>query len=141
MAFRPWSSFTIIERSPRHKEYEKLFDNYKETFDQIKRDKGLSVWIYKIEEKEAAYSKVLCVSEGKKAKETAIKDQRELRAEKDLKGLQLSIHKGHIKDLEKVNKKIGRLEERYPGLAKKFQIELKKTEDTKKVLALTYKKK
>jgi len=66
---------------------------------------------------------ILCRSEGREAKDRAIREKQEQRLEKDLQALQTRVQTGHLKKAEKIHEAIGRLKERYPRAARYYQIE------------------
>lgn len=75
----------------------------------------------KREEKEKeAY--ILCRSEGRKAKDAAIRERFAERMEKDLEKLRKRIASGRLEQIEKIHEKIGRLRERYPRVARLYDI-------------------
>ena len=123
--------YILITRGPRNAHYLKEFENYKsdpEFKTIIRNDKEIN--IKKVYKPDSETVEVLCVSEGKKAKENAIRRRWTERASEDIARLQNSIIKGNIKEVEKIVKKIGRLEERYAGLNKYFSINIQ--EDAEK---------
>ena len=65
---------------------------------------------------------VLCVSEGRKKKDKAIRAKQEKRLIHDLERLQKRIETGHLKKPEKIHEAIGRLKERYPRVARYYLI-------------------
>ncbi len=137
--------FIVIERSPREKEYEMLFADYEEKFEQISRPNDKPVWVYKLPEGEKEDNqetvKVLCMSEGRKAKEEAMDKMKwETRATTDLESLIKSVERGYVKNLDKINQRIGRLKERYPGFDKHFKLTLHPESTGKKVERITYKR-
>lgn len=74
------------------------------------------VWIKRAETAEHLY--VLCRSEGRKAKDQAIRLKQEKRLLADLARLQKRIDAGRLKLPEKVHEALGRLKERYPRVAR-----------------------
>jgi transposase len=74
------------------------------------------VWIKRAETAEHLY--VLCRSEGRKAKDQAIRLKQEKRLLADLARLQKRINAGRLKRPEKVHEALGRLKERYPRVAR-----------------------
>jgi transposase len=66
---------------------------------------------------------ILCVSDGRKQKDRAIREKHEKRLLKDLQALSDRIAKGSLADEAKINQGIGRLKERYPRVARYYQIE------------------
>lgn len=65
---------------------------------------------------------ILCRSDGREQKDRAIRDKHEQRLLTDLKKLKQRIAKGRLKDEGKVREAIGRLKERYPRVARYYQI-------------------
>jgi transposase len=66
---------------------------------------------------------ILCLSEGRKEKDRAIREKQQERLIKDLERLKTRIEKGHLKKAEKINQAIGRLQERYPRVARYYEIQ------------------
>src|ERR1035441_1709194 len=66
---------------------------------------------------------ILCLSEGREAKDRAIREKQEQRLLADLEALKTRIEKGHLKNSAKIHEAIGRLKERYPRVARYFQME------------------
>jgi transposase len=75
---------------------------------------------------------LLCLSEEREAKDRAIRETHEQRLRKDLERLQVRIAKGQLAKLEKIHQAIGRLQERYPRVARYYRIDY---EAEKKTLA------
>jgi len=65
---------------------------------------------------------VLCVSEGREAKDRAIREKHEKRLLADVAKLQKSVANGRLKKPDKINQRIGRLCERYPRVARYYAI-------------------
>ena len=65
---------------------------------------------------------ILCRSDGREQKDRAIRDKHEQRLLADLKKLEQRIAKGRLRDQSKVHEAVGRLKERYPRVARYFQI-------------------
>ena len=74
------------------------------------------VWIKRAETAEHLY--VLCRSEGRKAKDQAIRLKQEKRLLADLARLEKRIDSGRLKRTEKIHEALGRLKERYPRVAR-----------------------
>lgn len=121
--------YIIVERSPRQKEYVELFREYKKTFERIERKGSQDVWVRKIAGPDKDTVRVLCVSEGRKLKESGIARRWEERAIEDLKKFQRSVKGGYVQAIDKVNQRLGRLRERYPGLGNRFLISIAAAED------------
>jgi transposase len=66
---------------------------------------------------------ILCLSEEREAKDRAIRQTHEQRLRKDLERLQARIEKGQLVKPEKIHQAIGRLQERYPRVARYYRID------------------
>ena len=66
---------------------------------------------------------ILCVSEGREAKDRAIREKQQQQLQEDLEALQTRVTKGYLKRTEKIHEAIGRLKERYPTVARYYRIE------------------
>jgi len=66
---------------------------------------------------------VLCLSEGRREKDRAIREKQESRLVEDLKKLQKRAEKKNIKNPSSIHESIGRLKERYPRVARYYAIE------------------
>jgi transposase len=66
---------------------------------------------------------ILCLSEGREEKDRAIRVKQEERLIQDLERLKGRVEKGHLKKTEKIHQAIGRLQERYPRVARYYQIQ------------------
>jgi transposase len=66
---------------------------------------------------------LLCVSEEREEKDRAIRETHEQRLRKDLERLKVRIEKGQLSKLEKIHQAIGRLQERYPRVARYYRID------------------
>ena len=80
-----------------------------------------TVWIKPAETADHLY--VLCRSEGRKAKDQAIRLKQEKRFKADLERLKTRIDAGRLQQSEKVYESVGRLKERYPRVARYWRIE------------------
>ncbi len=88
------------------------------TFEQLPT--GLR--IKKFEKGDECY--VLCISQGRIAKDRAIREKQEKRLLKDLEKLGSRITKGELKTTKKMYEAIGRIKERYPRVARYYGIEV-----------------
>jgi transposase len=70
---------------------------------------------------------ILCRSEGREAKDQAIREKHEQRLLVDLRKLQHRVATGKLKDPAKVQQALGRLKERYPRVARYYAIEVDAT--------------
>ncbi|MDY0405064.1 hypothetical protein P5G51_006320 [Virgibacillus sp. 179-BFC.A HS] len=77
-------------------------------------------------------SRVLYLSEGREKKEMAMDELKEQRFLDDLKRLRRSVKKGNIQLVEKVGIRVGRLKERYPSIARYYDIHLNLDEEEKR---------
>ena len=66
---------------------------------------------------------ILCLSEGREEKDRAIREKQQEGLIKDLEGLKRRIETGHLKKGEKIHQAIGRLQERYPRVARYYWIQ------------------
>jgi transposase len=78
------------------------------------------VWIKRAETAEHLY--VLCRSEGRKAKDQAIRLKQEKRLLADLARLEKRIDAGRLKRPDKIHEALGRLKERYPRVARYWRM-------------------
>jgi transposase len=65
---------------------------------------------------------ILCKSDGREAKDRAIRERHEQRLLGDLRKLQRRVATGQLKDAAKIEQAIGRLKERYPRVARYYAI-------------------
>jgi len=82
---------------------------------------GTGVFIKRFEKLDEVY--LLCISEGRKEKDRAIREKQEKRLRKDLDALQKRIQSGSLKTTKKVFETIGRLKERYPRVSRYWLID------------------
>ncbi len=66
---------------------------------------------------------ILCLREGREEKDRAIREKQQERLIKDLERLKTRIEKGHLKKTEKIHQAMGRLQERYPRVARYYEIQ------------------
>ena len=115
--------YILITRGPREKHYLDEFSNYEddEEFKCIERNQK-HIHIKKVI-KDDNTVEILCISEGKRQKEDAMKQRWVKHATEDFSTLQRSVrskNKGTVKAIEKVYERIGRLKERYPNITSYF---------------------
>jgi transposase len=82
---------------------------------------GTGVFIKRFERAGEVY--LLCISEGRKEKDLAIRQKQEKRLRKDLAALEKRIKSGSPKTAKKVFEAIGRLKERYPRVNRYWLID------------------
>jgi transposase len=66
---------------------------------------------------------ILCRSQGRQGKDRAIREKQEQKLITDLEKLTARVQKGRLKKPEKIQQAIGRLRERYPRVARYYEIE------------------
>ena len=66
---------------------------------------------------------ILCLSEGRQTKDRAIREKQEQRFRRDLRALETRIGKEQLKSSAKIYEAIGRLKERYPRVARYYQMD------------------
>ncbi len=79
------------------------------------------VWIKRREKQNEVY--ILGRSEGRQARDRAIRGTHEQRLKKDLQRFQARIEKGRLKEAKKIYQVIGRLQQRYPRVARYYRID------------------
>jgi transposase len=65
---------------------------------------------------------ILCKSDGREAKDRAIREKHEARFLADLRKLQTRVATGKLKDAAKIHQALGRLKERYPRVARYYAL-------------------
>jgi transposase len=65
---------------------------------------------------------ILCRSEGREEKDRAIREKQQAKLIADLTQLQQRVAKGRLKDEIKIQRSIGRLQERYPRVARYYEV-------------------
>lgn len=70
---------------------------------------------------------LLCLSEGRKEKDRAIREKQGKKLLEDLEKLKARIQKGLLKKEPKIHQAIGRLKERYPRVARYYRIDFDQT--------------
>lgn len=93
-------------------------------------ESGSGVFIKRFEKDEEVY--VLCISDGRKDKDRAIRDKQEKRLRKDLSALQKRIESGALKTSKKIFETIGRLKERYPRVSRYWLLDYDEKTNTLK---------
>ena len=107
--------YTVIERANTTKEFSSHFES-NEGFKVITDAKGQKIHLKKVD------NKVLCRSESRSEKETAMISKKVGRIIADLDKLEKSIAKGSIKDEVKIQQRIGKIRERHKGFDKLFEV-------------------
>jgi transposase len=117
--------YIVVERRPVRKAYEREFAQARETFERIDHRERKEEAVYARKVMVAAdVAHVLCLSEGKAQKEQAIDRLKEGRLLEDVERLQTSVRKGNIVLVQKVEQRVGRLKEKYPSIARYYDVEV-----------------
>jgi transposase len=141
--------YIVVERRAVENDYVAEFTETKAFFQRVDNKQGTDL-SQEVTVSEAVYAKkipwedgcrILCVSEGRVAKETAMDTLKEARFIHDLTRLQTSVAKGNVILEMKVGERVGRLKERYPSIAGHYEIAFELNVDSKKVTAVTWTKK
>jgi len=133
-------NYVVIERHQNLTPYIDEFKNHRDEFVEIKRVGKESVWAKSVDAGARGGSKIICISEAKKAKEEAMVTQKEQRFVTDIGRLCSSVEKGNIKDYVKIHERVGRLKERYGKVTHSYKIEYVMSDDGKKMTELIFKK-
>jgi Transposase len=120
--------YLVAGRQPERNAWLEEFENDEEWEEVIRQpsprnpgQKKSQVQIKRRQQGNEVY--ILCSSGGREQKDRAIREKQEQRLQQDLAALQTRLQKGHLKQTEKVYEAIGRLKERYPRVARYYQIE------------------
>lgn len=132
-------SFVVVERRKVNQEYTQQFEQSKKLFERIRDDADSAVYVRKEDIETGA--RVLVFSEGKQAKEEAMDALKEERMIKDLTKLKQSVDKRTIVKESKISMRIGRIMERYPSVARYYEIQPVIDEDTGEVKDLIWPRK
>lgn len=125
--------YMVIERKRSEADYIKEFETAKSSFDKTIKDDG-TIYFKKIKSDNIA--RLLVLSEAKKEKEEAMDSLKEKRFLEDVDKLKKSVSRGSVMLLPKIQIRIGRLMQKYPTVAKYYDIDTKTDKGGKKVLAL-----
>lgn len=117
----------------------KEFETARESFERITTASGDPVYVKKVFDSDDC--RVLVLSEGRAYKETAMDTLKEERFIQDLTRLQNSVSKGRILIPAKVAERIGRLKERYPSIARYYNVDLQLNAATQHVAMVSWSKK
>jgi transposase len=131
--------YVVIERRQAEKEYREEFEQAREQFELVKTGTGNHVYLKKLANDQG--TRVLVFSEEKKYKEESIDKLQEERLLEDLARLQKSVLKRNIVLAPKVAQRIGRLLERYPKVAKYYEIDSISGDSENEIQDITWRKK
>jgi transposase len=120
--------YLVASRQPERNSWLAEFES-EEQWEEVLRtpsprnpgQKKSSVRIKRRQKGEQVY--ILCLSEGREAKDRAIREKQERRLLADLEALKIRIEKGHLNSTAKIHQAIGRLKERYPRVARYYRME------------------
>ena len=79
------------------------------------------LWIKRREKQDEVY--LLGLSEGRQEKDRAIRQSHEQRLKRDLERLPARLAKGQLKEAKKIYQAVGRLQERYPRVARYYRMD------------------
>jgi transposase len=113
--------YIIMCRSNDESKFTEDFQNDNNFKILEERDKKSKVEFFAKELKDEIY--LLCRSEGRKAKETAMRNKAEKKLEDELKNLLKQIQNGRENNPVNIERRIGRFKERHSKLAKYYEIE------------------
>jgi transposase len=120
--------YLVASRQPERNSWLAEFEN-QDDWEEVRRtpsprnpgQKKSQVRIKRRQKGDEVY--ILCVSEGREAKDRAIREKQEQQLLQDLQALQTRIEKGQLKTTAKIHEAIGRLKERYPRVARYYRME------------------
>jgi transposase len=129
-------SYFVIERRSAVKDFKTEFSD-KSNFSEYLTSEKKSVFLRKIEN--AKNTQVLVYSIGKEQKEQAIIAKKEEHFIEDLKKLIASNHNGNVVRADVINRRIGRLSQRYGAVASDYNIKLKyDKERSERISSISY---
>lgn len=130
--------YMVVERKRAETFYLDEFKGAEDSFEKTVKDDGI-IYFKKIES--GSNARLLVLSQAKKEKEEAMDALKEKRFLEDADNLKRSVSKGNVILTPKVNVRVGRLLQRYPTVAKYYDISTETDKEGKKVLALKVGKK
>ncbi len=131
--------YVVIERRNAEKEYREEFEQARDTFEVINTASQQRSYLKEVPADEG--TRVLVFSEEKKAKEESMDQLKEERLIADLTRLRNSVRKRNIALISKVSQRIGRLLERYPSVARYYDITYVPDDSNKEAVDVTWEKK
>lgn len=144
-------SYTVIERAPTEREYGAEYEELKGLLDEQATAEilGKRGWqavredasVYVKHSQAAECTRALVFSLKKEAKELAMDRLKEKRLLEDLERLKKSVAKRSICLSSKVNERLGKIKQKYPGASNWFDISCKTTEDGLQATDLVWTKK
>ncbi len=131
--------YVVIERRNAEKEYREEFEQARDEFEVINSSSQQRIYLKEVPAEEG--TRVLVFSEERKAKEESMDRLQEERLISDLAHLRNSVQKRNVVLLPKVSQRIGRLLERYPSVARYYDITYVPDASNKEVVDITWEKK
>ncbi len=128
-------NYIVIERFSDAKNCLDDFKQARETFEVVGDDKDNQVFVKLVPSDTG--SKVLCLSEGKSYKESAIDEKRRERFLAEFNKIADRVRNETLRDPSKVNISLGRLISKYPSIAKHYEIKTELEPEKSKVTSLT----
>jgi transposase len=119
--------FVVVERAAKEHDYLPVFEKEQASFERLETSPEQAIYLRK--ETSDLGSRVLVISEGRKAKEEAMDALKERRFLEDINRLAGSVDKGNITTIVKVHERIGRLKQKYPSIAKHYDINVETAND------------
>lgn len=116
--------YCVVERRPVEKQYRTEFETAKTDFAFFApdpEDPDTGVWLKKVLTEEGT-ARALVLSESRKVKEEAMDSLKEKRFLEDLEKFRTSIRKGTVTRAETVLRRLGRLEAKYPTVARYYAV-------------------
>jgi len=130
--------YMVVERKKTEKDYLDEFNNLEGFSKDTEEDDDDTIYFKKVAH--AGKARLLVASAARKEKEEAMDTLKESRFLEDAGRLKRSVAKGNVILATKVNVRIGRLLQRYPTVAKYYDIEAVTESDDRKVLDLLIEK-
>ncbi|MDR2752308.1 MAG: IS1634 family transposase, partial [Clostridiales bacterium] len=139
-------NYVVVKREDETKNYKDLFKNGRKTFDVVSEGHVSAygdlnkVYVKKLEPvNNERFCKVLCISDGKAQKQIAIITKKDSKLIKDFEDLNQAIKKGRIKNIDKIQARIGRIKARHKKSSEKYEVSL--VIENEKALYVTWAKK
>ena len=130
--------YMVVERKKRQKDYLDEFSSLEGFSKNREKEDADTIYFKKVAHADKA--RLLVASAARKEKEEAMDTLKENRFLEDAGNLKRSVAKGNVILAPKVNVRIGRLLQRYPTVAKYYDLEPKTDSEGKKVLDLLIRK-
>lgn len=119
--------YIVAGRQPERNQWLEDFEKDKDWEQMIRTasrrnpaQKKTKVQIKRRQKGDALY--LLCLSDGREEKDRAIREKHEQRLQQDLEKLKKRIDLGQVKQTEKIHQALGRLKERYPRVARYYNL-------------------